>query len=88
MELLKNKKKLGILSGIVAVSVIAGVVSVSAGTSMKVRSYTVANGDLAQYTELNGNIVSDTVKDYYSRVDSRIGKVLVLVAYGLHARIA
>lgn len=77
MEILKNKKKLGILSGIVAISVIAGVVSVSAGTSMKVRSYTVTTGDLAQYTELNGNIVSDTVKDYYSRVDSRIGKVLV-----------
>ena len=77
MELLKNKKKIGILSGIVALSVVAGVVSVSAGTSMKVRSCTVAYNDLAQYTELNGNIVSDTVKDYYSRVDSRIGKVLV-----------
>lgn len=72
-----NKKKLGILSGVIAVSVIAGVVSVSAGTSMKVRSYTVASGDLAQYTELNGNIVSDTVREYYSRIDSRIGKVLV-----------
>ena len=72
-----NKKKLGILSGVIAVSVIAGVVSVSAGTSMKVKSYTVASGDLAQYTELNGNIVSDTVREYYSRVDSRIGKVLV-----------
>lgn len=72
-----NKKKLGILSGVIAVSVIAGVVSVSAGTSMKVKSYTVASGDLAQYTELNGNIVSDTVKEYYSRVDSRIGKILV-----------
>ncbi|MBQ7481277.1 MAG: efflux RND transporter periplasmic adaptor subunit, partial [Lachnospiraceae bacterium] len=36
-----------------------------------------ASGDLAQYTELNGNIVSDTVREYYSRVDSRIGKVLV-----------
>ena len=77
MEILKDKKKIGMLSGIVAISVIAGVVSVSAGTSMKVRSYSVTNGDLAQYTELNGNIVSDTVKDYYSRVDSRIGKVLV-----------
>ncbi|MCR5405638.1 MAG: efflux RND transporter periplasmic adaptor subunit [Lachnospiraceae bacterium] len=72
-----NKKKLGILSGVVALSVVAGVVSVNAGTSMKVRSYTVASGDLAQYTELNGNIVSDTVREYYSRVDSRIGKVLV-----------
>ena len=72
-----NKKKLGILSGVIALSVVAGVVSVNAGTSMKVRSYTVASGDLAQYTELNGNIVSDTVREYYSRVDSRIGKVLV-----------
>ena len=72
-----NKKKLGILSGEIALSVVAGVVSVNAGTSMKVRSYTVASGDLAQYTELNGNIVSDTVREYYSRVDSRIGKVLV-----------
>ncbi len=72
-----NKKKLGILSSVIALSVVAGVVSVSAGTSMKVRSYTVASGDLAQYTELNGNIVSDTVREYYSRVDSRIGKVLV-----------
>lgn len=83
MNLLKNlsvnvnKKKLGILSGVIALSVVAGVVSVNAGTSMKVRSYTVASGDLAQYTELNGNIVSDTVREYYSRVDSRIGKVLV-----------
>lgn len=83
MNLLKNlsvnvnKKKLGILSGVIALSVVAGVVSVNAGTSMKVRSYTVASGDLAQYTELNGNIVSDTVKEYYSRVDSRIGKILV-----------
>ena len=72
-----NKKKLGILSGVIALSVVAGVVSVNAGTSMKVRSYTIASGDLAQYTELNGNIVSDTVREYYSRVDSRIGKVLV-----------
>ena len=72
-----NKKKLGILSGVIALSVVAGVVSVNAGTSMKVRSYTVASGDLAQYTELNGNIVSDTVREYFSRVDSRIGKVLV-----------
>ena len=72
-----NKKKLGILSGVIALSVVAGVVSVNAGTSMKVRSYTVASGDLAQYTELNGNIVSDTVREYYSRIDSRIGKVLV-----------
>lgn len=72
-----NKKKLGILSGVIALSVVAGVVSVNAGTSMKVRSYTVTSGDLAQYTELNGNIVSDTVREYYSRVDSRIGKVLV-----------
>ena len=72
-----NKKKLGILSGVIALSVVAGVVSVNAGTSMKVKSYTVASGDLAQYTELNGNIVSDTVREYYSRVDSRIGKVLV-----------
>ena len=72
-----NKKKLGILSGVIALSVVAGVVSVNAGTSMKVRSYTVASGDLAQYTELNGSIVSDTVREYYSRVDSRIGKVLV-----------
>ena len=77
MELLKNKKKLGILSGIVAVSIVAGVVSVNAGTSMKVKSYTVSYSDIAQYTELNGNIVSDTVKDYYSKVDARIGKVLV-----------
>ena len=77
MELLKNKKKLGILSGVVALSIIAGVVSVNAGTSMKVKSYTVSYDDLAQYTELNGNIVSDTVKDYYSRVDARIGKVHV-----------
>ena len=76
-EVLVNKKKLGILSGVIALSVVAGVVSVNAGTSMKVRSYTVASGDLAQYTELNGNIVSDTVREYYSRVDSRIGKVLV-----------
>lgn len=77
MELLKNKKKLGILSGIVAVSIIAGVVSVNAGTSMKVKSCSVSSGSLAQYTELNGNIVSNTVKDYYSRVDSRIGRILV-----------
>lgn len=77
MEFLKDKKKIAILSGIVAVSIIAGVVSVNAGTGMKVKSARVTTGDLSKYTELNGNIVSNTVKEYYSRVDSRIGKIYV-----------
>ncbi len=77
MELLKDKKKIAILSGIVAVSVVAGVVSVNAGTGLKVKSAKVTTGDLSKYTELNGNIVSNTTREYFSRVDSRIGKIYV-----------
>lgn len=77
MELLKNKKKIGIISGIAVISIAAGVVSVNAGTSMKVKSAAASTSDLSRYTELNGNIVSNTVKDYYSRIDSRIGKIYV-----------
>ena len=77
MELLKDKKKLAILGGIVIMSVTAGAFSVSAGTGLKVKCAVVKKGDLSRYTELNGNIVSNTVKEYYSRVDSRIGRIYV-----------
>ena len=77
MEFLKDRKKIAILSGIVAVSIVAGVVSVNAGTGLKVKSAPVQTGDLSKYTELNGNIVSNTTKEYFSRVDSRIGKIYV-----------
>ena len=77
MDLLKNKKKIAILSGIVAVAVVAGAFSVNAGTGLKVKSSPVQKGDLSRYTELNGKIVSNTFKEYYSRVDSRIGKIYV-----------
>lgn len=77
MELLKDKKKIVILSGIVAASIVIGAFSVNAGTGLKVKSASVKKGDLSKYTELNGNIISNTVKEYYSRVDSRIGKIYV-----------
>ena len=77
MELIKDRKKLAILGGIVIVAVTAGSFSVKAGTGLKVKSAVVQKGDLSRYTELNGNIVSNTVKEYYSRVDSRIGKIYV-----------
>lgn len=77
MELLKDKKKIAILSGIVVVAIVAGTFSVNAGTSMKVKSARVTAGDLSKYTELNGNIVSNTTREYYSRVDSRIGRIYV-----------
>ncbi|MCR4806531.1 MAG: efflux RND transporter periplasmic adaptor subunit [Lachnospiraceae bacterium] len=77
MELLKNKKKIAITGSVVALAMVACAVSVNAGASMKVKSAPVQKGDLARYTELNGNIVSNTVKEYYSRVDSRIGRIYV-----------
>ena len=75
-EFFKSKKKMAIIAGVLIAVITIGTISVNANAAMKVEAYTADIGGLSSILEINGNVESDSMKTYYSKVDGTIGKVL------------
>lgn len=76
-EFFKSKKKMAIIAGVLIAVITIGTISVYANAAMKVEAYTADIGELSSILEINGNVESDSMKTYYSKVDGTIGKVHV-----------
>ncbi len=77
VEFLKNKKRVAIIGGALAVAIIVGAISISANASMSVNSYIADTGELSSTLELNGTVETDNCKTFYSKVNGTIGTVHV-----------
>ncbi len=76
MNLKKNVKKL-VIGGVLVAATVITVVSVKANALIRVRSYTVSNGDFTKITSFNSNVRSNEMKTYYSDINGKVGTVLV-----------
>ena len=75
----KGKKRAAFIAAgtaVITAAIVAGV-SIYANASMKVESYKVSSGDIAQSVELNGTVASAKYQTLYSEADGQIAKVHV-----------
>ncbi len=76
-KLLENKKKIAIISGILVAVIAVGSIGLKANAAIKVDSYAATKGSISRTTEINGKIVSNLKKDYYTKIDGVVGTVHV-----------
>lgn len=76
-EFFKSKKKMAIIAGVLIAVITIGTISVNANAAMKVEAYTADIGGLSSILEINGNVESDSMKTYYSRLMEQLARYML-----------
>lgn len=84
-EFMKDKKKMGIAGGVLALVIAIIAIPISVNATMKVAAYTTDAGNLSSVLEANGNVEADICKTYYSKVDGIVGHINYKVGDFVHA---
>ncbi len=72
-----NKKTAVIISSILVGAIAVGSITLKASAATKVDCYLAAKGSISRTTEINGKIVSNDKKEYYSKINGIVGTVHV-----------
>ena len=77
IEMIKEKKKIVLISSALIAAIAIGGVSISSNAAMSVNAYQADKGSLESQIEVNGTVESNTDKIYYCDISAKVGKILV-----------